>query len=86
MLTKLIVVHHLIASVALTMNQLNTFFLFCPRYAAQRNLLLTSAARILGETWSSSSAMLGKSISFCLVSNLQIMILTVLYFVKFRRL
>ena len=31
------------------------FFLFCPRYAAQRNLLLTSAARILGETWSSSS-------------------------------
>ena len=30
------------------------FFLFCPRYAAQRNLL-TSAARILGETWSSSS-------------------------------
>ena len=31
------------------------FFLFCPRYAAQRNLLLTSAARILSETWSSSS-------------------------------
>ena len=31
------------------------FFLFCPRYAAQRNLLLTSAARILGETWSSNS-------------------------------
>ena len=32
------------------------FFLFCPRYAAQRNrLLLTSAANILGETWSSSS-------------------------------
>ena len=31
------------------------FILFCPRYAAQRNLLLTSAARILGETWSSSS-------------------------------
>ena len=30
------------------------FFLFCPRYAAQRNLLLTSAASILGETWSSS--------------------------------
>ena len=24
-------------------------FLFCPRYAAQRNFLLTSAARILGE-------------------------------------
>ena len=31
------------------------FFLFCPRYGAQCNLLLTSAARILGETWSSSS-------------------------------
>ena len=31
------------------------FFLFCPRYAAQRNLLFTSAANILGETWSSSS-------------------------------
>ena len=31
------------------------FFLFCPRYTAQRNLLFTSAARILGETWSSSS-------------------------------
>ena len=31
------------------------FFLFCPRYAAQRNVLLTSAASILGETWSSSS-------------------------------
>ena len=27
----------------------------CPRYTAQRNLLLTSTARILGETWSSSS-------------------------------
>ena len=31
------------------------FFLFCPRYAAQHNLLLTSAARILGKMWSSSS-------------------------------
>ena len=32
------------------------FFLFCPRYAAQRNRpLLTSAANILGGTWSSSS-------------------------------
>ena len=30
-------------------------FLFCPRYAAQRNVLLTSAASILGDTWSSSS-------------------------------
>ena len=30
------------------------FFLFCPRYAAQRNVLFTSAATILGETWSSS--------------------------------
>ena len=28
------------------------FFLFCPRYAAQRNLLHSN---ILGETWSSSS-------------------------------
>ena len=31
------------------------FFLFCPRYAAQRNVLLISAATILGETWPSSS-------------------------------
>ena len=31
------------------------FFLFCPRYAAQRNVLFTSAAAILSETWSSSS-------------------------------
>ena len=31
------------------------FVLFCPRYTAQRNLLLTSAADIVGETWSSSS-------------------------------
>ena len=31
------------------------FLLFCPRYAAQRNVLLTSAASILSETWSSSS-------------------------------
>ena len=31
------------------------FLLFCPRYAAQRNVLLTCAASILGETWSSSS-------------------------------
>ena len=31
------------------------FFLFCPRYAAQRNVLFTSTATILGETWSSSS-------------------------------
>ena len=30
-------------------------FSFCPRYAAQRNLLLTSAANILGDTCSSSS-------------------------------
>ena len=31
------------------------FFWFCRRYAAQRNLLLTSAANILDEMWSSSS-------------------------------
>ena len=31
------------------------FFLFCSRYATQRYVLLTSAARILGETWSSNS-------------------------------
>ena len=31
------------------------FFLLCPRYAAQRNLLLTSATNILSEMWSSSS-------------------------------
>ena len=31
------------------------FLLFCPRYATQRNVLLASAASILGETWSSSS-------------------------------
>ena len=31
------------------------FLLFCPMYAAQRNVLLTSAASILGETWSLSS-------------------------------
>ena len=31
------------------------FFLYCPRYFAQRNVLLTSAANILGETLSSSS-------------------------------
>ena len=30
-------------------------FSFCPRYAAQRNLLLTSAANILGDTCLSSS-------------------------------
>ena len=29
--------------------------MFCPRYSAQRNVLFTSAATILGETWSSSS-------------------------------
>ena len=46
--------HRLLASVALTISQSNTF-LFCPRYAAQRNLLLTSASRIFGETWPSSS-------------------------------
>ena len=40
------------------------FFLFCPRYAAQRNLLLTSAANILGETWSSSSV--AKKLNFLL--------------------
>ena len=34
---------------------LKHFFLFCPRYAGQRNVLLTSAASILGETRSSSS-------------------------------
>ena len=32
------------------------FFLYCSRYAAQRNVHLASAAKILGETWSSSSA------------------------------
>ena len=33
---------------------LTHFFLFCPRYAAQRDVLLTSAATVLGETRSSS--------------------------------
>ena len=61
------------------------FFLFCPRYAAQRNLLLTSAANILGETWSSSSD--AKKLNFfCTALNLQIMISTVLYFAKSRLL
>ena len=32
-----------------------TFSLYCPRYAAQCNVLLTSDANILGDTWSSSS-------------------------------
>ena len=39
------------------------FFLFCSSYAAQRCVLLTSAANIFGETWSSrglsETAMLG---------------------------
>ena len=47
--------HCLFASVAFDYGSVNHFFLFCPRYAAQYNLPLTSAARILGETWSSSS-------------------------------
>ena len=43
----------------------DTFFLLCPRYAAQCNVLLTSAASIRGETWSSGSD--AKKISFFIV-------------------
>ena len=46
----------LFASAILTPNGCIFFFLNCLRYAAQRNVLFTSAANILGETWSSSSA------------------------------
>ena len=42
-------------------------FLFCPRYAAQRNLLLTSAANILG---GHLAAMLRNLILFCTALNL----------------
>ena len=42
-------------------------FLFCPRYAAQRNLLLTSAANILG---GHPAAMLRNLILFCTALNL----------------
>ena len=31
------------------------FFLYCPGYAASRDVLLTSATNILGETWSLST-------------------------------
>ena len=45
------------------------FFLHCPRYAAQRHVLLTSAVNILGETWSSSSDA-RKLIFYCMVLSL----------------
>ena len=45
------------------------FFLFCPRYAAQRNLILASAARILGETWSSTSD--ARKINFLLFGSVK---------------
>ena len=42
------------------------FFLYCLRYAAQRNVLLTSVANIPGETWSSRCGK--KKLSFLLYS------------------
>ena len=44
----------LICECSFDSESLKHFFLYCPRYAAQLNVLLTSAAKILGETWSSS--------------------------------
>ena len=40
------------------------FILYCLRYAAQRDVLITSATNILGETWSSSSD--AKNVNFLL--------------------
>ena len=67
------------------------FLLFCPRYAAQRNLLLTSAASILDETWSSSSDarkiifLYGvKSVNYNILIIIIIIIMQVLDFVKSR--
>ena len=57
------------------------FFLFCPRYAAQRNVLFASAATILGETWSSSSDARKIHILLYGVKSVNYDI-TVLYFVK----
>ena len=51
---KLTVVHSLFTSAVFTLNRLNISFC-CSRYAAQHIVLLTSAASILGETWSMSS-------------------------------
>ena len=61
--SKLIVVCRLFASAVLTLNR------HCPRYAAQRHVLFTSAANILGETWSSSSDA-RKLIFYCMVLSL----------------
>ena len=44
----------LICECSFDSESLKHFFLYCPRYAAQLNVLLTSAAKILSETWSSS--------------------------------
>ena len=44
----------LICECSFDSESLKHFFLYCPRYAAQLNVLLTSAAKILGETWKSS--------------------------------
>ena len=41
------------------------FVFFCPRYAAQSNVLLTSAATTLSETWSLSSN--ARTINFFIV-------------------
>ena len=40
-------------------------FFFCPRYAAQSHVILTSAASTLGETWSLSSY--ARNINFFIV-------------------
>ena len=47
--------HRLIASVALIVNQLNTSFCFVPGMPLNVISSLPPLARILGETWSSSS-------------------------------
>ena len=48
--SKQIVVVSLICECSFDSESLKHFFLYCPRYAAQLNVLLTSAAKILGET------------------------------------
>ena len=54
--------HRLFASAVLTLNSVKHFFLFCPRYTAQRNVLFTSATILFSVKRGHQAAMLGKLI------------------------
>ena len=52
---RLPVIHLLFVTVVLRMKPLKYYFLYCPRFAAQRASLFASAERMCGRYWSESN-------------------------------